>query len=402
MKLNLTKPVIDNALRLGKRCLLWDDQVTGLYVEVRTSGKGSYLLRYTSPKHGRQSMTLGSTDIIKLDDVRQKARELLTDVCLGNEPAQRKQQLKNAMTLDEVIDNYYLPYVKTYKRSWKSDVSMFKNHIRPTLGQLKISAIQTEDIVRLQRTMKEKGFAATTCNRVVIILGYLFSLSIEQWKLPAIKDNPARAVKQFKVDNQQQVFLSPEQIQRLLEETRNCTRNPQLPFIIALLALTGVRKRNVMDAQWSEFDEANQTWLIPTTKSGKPQMIQLSTEVLQLLAILPSRNHSDYLFPNAQTGKPFNTIFRSWHNARTRAGLAHVRIHDLRHTFASLLINAGHSLYVVQKALGHQNPNVTMRYAHLADETLKQANNAVGSLIKAGMTSVLQPNSTESNSNNLH
>ena len=402
MKINLTKPIIDKALQEGKRCLLWDDQVTGLYVEVRTSGKGSYILRYTSPLHGRQSMTLGSTDIIKLDDVRQKARELLTDVYLGNEPAHHKLQLKNAMILDEVIDNYYLPHIKAYKLSWESDFSILKNHVRPALGQLKISAIQTEDIARLQRSMKEKGLAAATCNRVVILLGFLFNLAINQWKLPAIKDNPARAVKQFKVDNQQQVFLSPEQIERLFIETRNCKQNPQLAYIVALLALTGVRKRNALNAKWSEFDEAKQTWLIPTTKSGKAQTIQLSSEVLQLLLILSSRNQSDYLFPNPNTKKPFGSIFTSWNGARTRAGLPHVRIHDLRHTFASLLINAGHSLYVVQKALGHYNPSVTMRYAHLADETLKQANNAVGGLIKAGMTSVLRPNGTESNRNNLH
>ncbi len=259
MKINLTKPIIDKALQEGKRCSLWDVQVVGLYVEVRTSGKGSYLLRYTSSEHGKQSMTLGSTDIIKLDDARQKARELLTDVCLGNEPAHHKLQLKNAPTLNEVIDNYYLPHIKAYKLSWESDFSILKNHIRPALGHFKISTIQTEDIARLQRTMREKDLAAATCNRVVILLGFLFNLAINQWKLPAIKDNPARAVKQFKVDNQQQVFLSPEQIERLFIETQHCKQNPQLAYIVALLALTGVRKRNALNAKWSEFDEAKQT-----------------------------------------------------------------------------------------------------------------------------------------------
>ena len=175
-----------------------------------------------------------------------------------------------------------------------------------------------------------------------------------------------------------------------MRETLKCQKNIQLPYIISLLSLTGVRMSNALQACWSEFNEANQTWVIPMTKSGRPQTIQLSNEVIQLIQILPSRGQSEYLFPNPLTGKPFGTIFHSWDTARKNVGLSHVRLHDLRHTFASLLINAGHSLYVVQKALGHHNPKVTMRYAHLADDTLKQANNAVGGLIKAGINTILE------------
>lgn len=391
MKINLSKQVIDKAQKEGKRCSLWDTQITGLYVEVRDNGKASYLLRYTSPEHGKQSVTIGATNIIKLDDARSKARELLSQVYLGNDPAQRKQQLRTALTLDEVVDKHYMPHIKAHKKSWDCDDSLLRNHILPVLGKLKINAIQTEDITRLHLAASAKGLAPATCNRIVVLLRFLFNLAIKQWKIAGIKENPACAVKQFKVDNQQQTFLSPEQIQRLLEETNNCKQNPQLSFIIALLALTGVRRSNVLKAKWCEFDETNQTWLIPVTKSGKPQTIQLSSEVLQMLQVLPSRGHSEHLFPNPHTGKPYCSIFTSWNTARKRAGLANVRIHDLRHTFASLLINAGHSLYVVQKALGHYSPTVTMRYAHLADETLKQANNAVGHLVKAGIARVLQP-----------
>ena len=239
--------------------------------------------------------------------------------------------------------------------------------------------------------MLAKGLAPATCNRMVILLRFLFNLARKQWKLPGITHNPASEVIQFKVNNQQQTFLRPEQLSELLNATQQCQQNPFLPFIIALLALSGVRKRNILDAKWCEFDFTRQVWLIPETKSGKSQSIPLSTEMNEVLQQLPSQTESEFLFPSPITGKPFRSIYYSWNTARKKAGLSTVRIHDLRHTFASLLINRGHSLYVVQKALGHHSPNVTMRYAHLADETLRQANMDVGSLVKTGINQLLNP-----------
>lgn len=389
MKLNLTHNVIEKALEERQRCLLWDTRVTGLYVEIRANGKGSYLIRYTHPEHGKQTITIGPTDVIKLEAARQKARELLAQVYLGEDPAHHKRQLKVTPTLNHIVAQYYLPHIQAYKKDVQRDKSLLKNHLLPVLGQHKLCAITTEEMAKIHRAMAERGLAPATCNHAIKLMRFLFNLAIKQWKIPGVKENPATAITLFKVDNQQQVFLSPEQIQRLIAETQK-SQNSQLVYIVALLSLTGVRKRNVLDARWCDIDEDQSIWTIPVTKSGKSQVIYLSEEALQVLQILPSRGRSDYVVPNPDTGKPYYNIYYGWNTARTKAGLPHVRIHDLRHTFASLLINSGHSLYVVQKALGHHSPNVTMRYAHLADETLKQANNAVGHLVKASVSSVVQ------------
>jgi integrase len=132
-------------------------------------------------------------------------------------------------------------------------------------------------------------------------------------------------------------------------------------------------------------------WTIPKTKSGHSQSIPLSEQALGLLQSLDSRGHSDFLFPNPKTGKPFRNIYNRWDAARKSVGLGHVRLHDLRHTFASLLINAGFSLFVVQKALGHHSPRMTMRYAHLADTELQSAARKIGQVVGIGMDSLPLP-----------
>ena len=150
-----------------------------------------------------------------------------------------------------------------------------------------------------------------------------------------------------------------------------------------MLILTGARKREVLDAKWEDFDFIRRLWRIPTTKLGKPRHVPLSDGVLNLLSAMERKG--DWVFANPKTNKPFVSIFCAWNTARAKAGLSDVRVHDLRHSFASLLINSGRSLYEVQKLLGHTQVKTTQRYAHLAPETLLAAGNAatlaVGSIM---------------------
>ena len=152
--------------------------------------------------------------------------------------------------------------------------------------------------------------------------------------------------------------------------------NPMLQYIIPMLILTGARKREVLDAKWEEFDLERKQWRISITKAGKPRYVPLSDGVLQMLASMP-HDDSPWIFPNYKTRKPYVSIFYSWITGRKQAGLAEVRIHDLRHSFASFLVNAGRSLYEVQKILGHTQIKTTQRYAHLSQDTLLDAANVV-------------------------
>ena len=140
-------------------------------------------------------------------------------------------------------------------------------------------------------------------------------------------------------------------------------------------------KREVLDARWEDFDFESRLWKIPVTKSGKPRYVPISDGLIAILKSVPRLAGSRYVFPNPDTGKPYVTIFYSWNTARQRAGLPDVRIHDLRHSFASILINSGRSLYEVQHLLGHTQSKTTERYAHLQRETLLNAANVVANMV---------------------
>ena len=149
-----------------------------------------------------------------------------------------------------------------------------------------------------------------------------------------------------------------------------------LRFIMPMLLMTGARKQEVLDAQWGDFDLERRLWRVPISKSGKARHVPLSNGVLRMLPNLPRVGHCPYLFPNPATGKPYVTVFRAWDTARKKAGLPKVRMHDLRHSFASFLINGGRSLYEVQRILGHTQSKTTQRYAHLRHDTLLDAADA--------------------------
>ncbi len=147
-----------------------------------------------------------------------------------------------------------------------------------------------------------------------------------------------------------------------------------------MLLLTGARKREVLDAQWCDFDMLNNLWTIPITKNGKKRILPITQPLQDLLNQIPKQ--SKYLFTSPKTNKPYVTIFQSWNTARTKAKLPEVRIHDLRHTYASALVNAKCSLYEVQVLLGHSTAKMTQRYAHLSNESLMNAASCAGRLLK--------------------
>ena len=150
-----------------------------------------------------------------------------------------------------------------------------------------------------------------------------------------------------------------------------------LQHIISMLILTGARKREVLDAKWEDLDMERNIWRIPTTKAGKARIVPLSDAASVLLIKLRQRKCCAHAFANPATLKPYSSVYYYWHTARKEAGLSDVRIHDLRHSFASFLVNAGRSLYEVQTLLGHTQIKTTHRYAHLSTTSLRSASNEI-------------------------
>jgi integrase len=210
---------------------------------------------------------------------------------------------------------------------------------------------------------------------LLILLRYLFSLP-KKWDIPGVSNNPTADIPLMKEDNVKERYLSTFEAQRLYEVLTR-SDNVMLQHIIPMLILTGARKREVLDARWEDFDFDRRTWRIHTTKLGRARHVPLSDGAVSLLNSVPRFDECIWAFPNPKTLKPFVSIHYSWDSARKAAGLSDVRIHDLRHSFASFLVNAGRTLYEVQHLLGHTQIKTTQRYSHLSQDTLLDASNAV-------------------------
>jgi integrase len=365
---------------LGQRKIdFHDSYCKGLLLEVRVSGGKTYSLTYTNDRGSRRQLKLSDERDITLTQARALADKRRNQIALGIDPATEKAILRTVPTFANFMAERYMPFVKGYKRSWISDDSYLRNHLLPAFGNKYLDEITKHDVIAFHHGMKAKGYAAGTCNRCLILLRYAMNLAV-RWEVPGIKANPTKDVALFEDLNKKERYLSQDEAQRLYESVRQSV-NPMLQYIIPMLILTGARKREVLDSKWVDFDMTRKQWRIPFTKTGRPRHVPLSDGVLQLLASMPHDEGCPWVFANPKTHKPYQSFFASWNTARKQAGLADVRIHDLRHSFASFLVNAGRSLYEVQKILGHTQVKTTQRYAHLSQDTLIDAANEVSKAV---------------------
>ena len=363
----------------AKRIFLTDPHTRGLVLEARASGGRTYYYRYTDVRGVQRNVKIGDATQVDLKIARKRVATFHNDRALGRDPAEARAAERRTPSLRDFVRDRYLPHIQGNKRSWKCDETLLRLHILPALGHKRIDAITMAEVTAFQHASKAKGYAPSTINRMLILLRYLFNLAT-RWDVEGAGANPARKVALFKLNNEQQVFLSRDQVSALLDALET-SDNPQLLHIVKFLLLTGARKQEALKAEWREFDMAGRSWVIPISKSGRARKVAISDALIAVLEQLPSRGSSTYLFPNPDTGKPYVSIWYAWDTARRRAGLAQVRIHDLRHSFASFLVNSGRSLYEVQRLLGHAHIRTTQRYAHLSNETLISAANTAGQFL---------------------
>lgn len=382
-KVALSKSVILSATcPAGKQKIDLSDMATpGLILEVRATGGKTFYVRYRD-RHGHQRQhSLGDANCINLSEARHAAKKLRGQIALGADPCEERTTTRQIPTFAAFMADRYMPFVRGYKRSWMSDDSYLRNHLLPAFGTMHLDEISKRDVIAFHHGMRSKGYAVGTCNRCLILLRYSMNLAV-RWEISGVTANATKDVPLFKDEKKCERYLTKEEAQTLYLAVQK-SENTMLRYIIPMLILTGARKREVLDAKWEDFDLERKQWRIPVTKSGKPRHVPLSDGVLQLLASMP-HDECPWVFANPKTHKPYVSFFISWNTARTKAGLADVRIHDLRHSFASFLVNAGRSLYEVQKILGHTQVKTTQRYAHLSQETLIDAANAA--MTAAGVT----------------
>jgi integrase len=374
-KMELSQSFVKNiTLEEGAKSVdYFDQRLTGLLLKVLNSGRKTYYIRFKDHRGKNAQRKIGNATILNLSEARRLARRYLAEINMGVNPF-TLVSASQIPTLEEFAFNDYIPYVKTYKKSWDMDISRIRNHILPHFGKLIMSDLEKRDVVEFingQLTTHKPG----SINRVVILLRYMYNLAIK-WEIVGVTRNPTAGIPLLKENNQVERFLSSLEAKALLRSIKH-SRNKMLQYIIPMLILTGARKREVLDATWEDVDLDRALWRIPNTKAGKARVVPLSDTALKLLTALRAKKRCAYIFANPNTLKPYRSFYYSWHTARRDAGLDDVRVHDLRHSFASFLVNAGRSLYEVQTLLGHTQIKTTQRYAHLSSDSLRNASNEV-------------------------
>ena len=373
-RIALTKATMEciKSTQHSRKAVYLDADIRGLMLEYRPTGMGTWYFRVKNEHRKIKMIRLGVLTEMDVLEAKARAYELQKLVDSGASLGAVDSYSGSRLTFGAFIEKHYLPHAKARKRSWTTEVGILRRHILPLFAEVKLEAITRFALTRWLEELQEKGLSPSTCNRALFLVKYAFNCA-RRWGF--IAESPARDVQTLPEKEFRERYLSEEEARRLLNAL-DADKDRQAAQVVKLLLFTGARKSEVLAALWENVDMERRILTVPLSKSGKARHIPLSDAALQVLAEIPRQ--SEWLFPSSRNRSHISTIYDAWDRVRERAGLKDVRLHDLRHSFASFLVNSGCSLYEVQKILGHQNPKVTTRYAHLAQDSLLRAANIVG------------------------
>lgn len=369
---------------------VWDSECPGLFVRVTPSGAKSFVYWYRTLDGNQRSITLGKTSMMKIDEARKAARQHRVAVDHGGDPSRERSARLSAPTMADLwaayLEQHAIPSKKP--RSVEEDRRLWRLHIQPRFGRDRVSAISVAQIRDMMAKMKATPGAA---NRTYALLSKMFNFASEnEWRA----DNPCKPVRKYP-EQAVERYLSNAETARLLASLRE-DENRCAATIIEFLLLTGARKLEVLMMRRCDIEGLNTgqaVWTIPAgaQKGERSKQSafrrQLSPEAERVLATwldeCPTPS-TTWVFPGERNpSKPTPCIKSAWQRIRTRAGLKDVRIHDLRHSFASYAANAGAPLYAIGAALGHKDVRTTQRYAHLTDTSIRDVSTLVGDLVGA-------------------
>ncbi|MEF2549058.1 site-specific integrase [Aurantimonas sp. E1-2-R+4] len=392
MATRITKRSVDEIQPAGKDRFLWDSELTGFGLKVTPAGRRVYLcqFRLEGGRRGRlRRYTIGTHGAPWTpEQARSEAKRILGLAANGHDPANEKQQERKAPTVAELCDQYLLHGCATKKASTlATDRGRIERHIKPLLGRLKVKDVTKADVRRFLQDVADgktavdvktgaRGRAIVkggkgTASRTVGLLGGIFSFAVDQ---DYVASNVIRGIRRFP-DKRGDRFLSAAELARLGDALRSMEQTGSNALglaIIKLLIFTGARKGEIEGLQWNEVDFERGLLRLRDSKTGQKAII-LNPPALEVLVGMNRLEDSPYVFPASRSDGHYEGTPKLWQALRRKAVLNDVRLHDLRHSFASVAVAGGASLPIIGALLGHGNASTTQRYAHLSDDPLSEA-----------------------------
>lgn len=387
-KAKLTKEIVDKAQAKAKRYYIWDKEITGLALCIQKTGFKSYFLRYRNANRVERRLVLGIVDEISIEEVKEKAISLKEQIKEGIDPMQPPpappkgpQDLTFAEFAVEYIEKYAVVFKK--EKSVCNDKLYLKNYLLPYFGSMKVTAINRRDVHHFHSSLHKKKF---TANRCIQTLSKMMNLC-EEWEYRPENSNPCKRLKKYKEEARER-FLSLEEIGRLqqaLDISSTKGASPYFVALIKLLLLTGARLSEITTCKWEYINFENKVIELPDSKTGKRKIL-LCERCVAIIQSLPKQKHNPYLIASESKPKAHLTNpKKAWKKLLKLADLENVRIHDLRHTNASISLQAKVPIEIISKRLGHTSIRTTMRYAHLIDEQIREATNRLSDKLAEAM-----------------
>ncbi|MGB6767925.1 MAG: tyrosine-type recombinase/integrase [Methyloceanibacter sp.] len=386
---NITKRALDAAGARSIDSYLWDRELHGFGLKVTPAGSKVYLVQYQlGGRKGRpRRVTIERHGEITPTFARAEAKRLLGEIAAGRDPAIERDKAKAGKSLAVVLDQFMAEHVRpklkaSTAREYERSAKLY---IVPRLGRRPVGELMRQDIAKLHHELGDTPYQA---NRTLALLSKFFGWA-EKHGLRPDGSNPCRHVEKYR-EGRRERFLSQAELARLGDALREAEQDKTCsPWVIAairLLALTGMRRNEILTLRWEHVSEEHEGLFLPDSKTGR-KAVHLSPPALALLQAIPRLECNPYVICGERPGRHLVNIEKPWRRIRGAAKLDDVRLHDLRHSFASVAASDGQSLIVIGKMLGHSQPATTARYAHLADDPVKAASDAVGRHIAAAMDS---------------
>ena len=420
--IKLTRKAVSGIEPSDKPITYYDTEVRGFGLKVLPTGSRAWILEYRPGAGGRgvnkKRMKLGTPATHSPEEARDEAARTLARVTLGGDPSAARSQERASLTLGDVVDAYMRDHV-TSKRKAKTETEykiVIERHIKPAIGNMRASMVAPADVARMQSAIvrgkrRNGNTGRTIANRALAVLSAAFNWAQGVALVPD-GHNPTKRVERFK-EQRKERFLTSDELSALGDalveaetvgipydvdakkpraknapkpENRRTVHGPHAVAAIRLLLLTGARKREILDLRWADVDFGRGLLFLGDSKTGAKSIV-LSAVAMEVLRQIP--RVGKFVIAGASAGtldeKPRSDLNAPWRAVMKRAGLEGVRLHDLRHTFASVGVGGGAGLPIIGRLLGHTQAATTARYSHVDVDPAKRAADAIGDRIAAAM-----------------